>query len=161
MLSKKQYVLIIIGVVVVVALAMLLPKAESPQSGNVGQQPGSSVAVTPTPAPVVTVKSGAPKPSTNEMPLTYAQAIQRYGGYRFQFDMYCQMNPGHVSLKNGATIMLDNRSGDPRTIKVGPTAYSLAGYGWRIVQVAVKTFPTTLMIDCGAGRNVGSITVNK
>lgn len=62
-----------------------------------------------------------------------------------------------MSIKNGTSIMLDNRSGDARTFAVGGVFYSIAGYGWKVVTPSSKTLPATMYLDCGSARNVGTI----
>ena len=114
--------------------------------------PSASVSASPTPTPAVRVTT-SPIPSG----LTYEQAIAQYEGRRFQFDQYCQANPRTMSVKNGTSVMLDNRSGDARTFAVGGVFYSIAGYGWRIVTPTSKTLPATLYLDCGSARNVGTL----
>lgn len=91
----------------------------------------------------------------------YTKAVQTYANVRFQFDQYCQAIPQSMSVKSGRTIMLDNRSGDARVIKVGPNSYSLAGYGWRLVTVSSTTLPKTLYLNCGSAVNVGTLILNK
>ena len=155
--AKPQY-LIGAGIIVILAVTFLMPRSTTEQNGampSVSESPAASV------SPTASAKASTGGSGTVAMPKTYADALARYEGKRFQFDMYCQSKPATMSLKNGATVMLDNRSGDPRSIKVGPTTYNLAGYGWRIVQVAVSKFPTTLMVDCGGAKNVATLTVYK
>jgi hypothetical protein len=62
-----------------------------------------------------------------------------------------------MSVKNGTSVMLDNRSGDARTFAVGGVFYSIAGYGWKIVTPTSKDLPATLYLDCGSARNVGTL----
>lgn len=108
---------------------------------------------------------GARKPAVSApvtaMPETYAEALKRYENARFQFDQYCQTKPAVASYKNGATVMLDNRSGDPRIVAVGGVQYNLAGYGWKIITLSAKTLPTTLFLDCGGAKNVAQIQMYK
>ena len=95
------------------------------------------------------------------MPQTYAQALARYQNARVQFDAYCQAIPVSLVFKNGATIMLDNRSGDGRIVAVAGVQYNLAGYGWRIITLSSKTLPADQPIDCGSARNVSIIHLYK
>lgn len=95
------------------------------------------------------------------LPQSYLEAAAYHDskGTRFQFDQYCQAIPKESSVKNGSTIMLDNRSGDARTISVGGVAYNLAGYGWRIVRASAPTVPTKIYFNCGSAVNVGTINL--
>jgi hypothetical protein len=95
------------------------------------------------------------------MPQSYSDAIKSHEGRRFQFDVRCQVSITKIVVKNGQSVMLDNRSGDPRTIVVGSTQYQLTGYGWRIVTMSSKTLPATVVVDCGAAQNVAQIVIEK
>ena len=109
------------------------------------------------PSPTVVA---SPKATANPI-LTYQEAIKKYEGTRIQFDARCQATPNQITVKNGAAVMLDNRSGDARNFSVGATKYVLAGYGFRIITASSKTLPATLVIDCGSAQNVGRILVQK
>lgn len=124
-------------------------------------QPGQSPSPTPTPTPTATAKPAAkktPMPS-GALPQSYNDAMATYSGRRLQFDAYCQANPSSLSVNRGDAIMLDNRSGDPRWIKVGANAYYLDGYGWKIVTPVVSSVPTLVYLDCGSSKNVGVLNV--
>ena len=120
-----------------------------------------SVSVSASTTPKTSVKATA-KPTVTANP-TYGQLITQYAGRRIQFDQYCQANPRDLSLKSGTAIMLDNRSGDARTVKVGSTAHYLAGYGYKIVTVSAPAsqLPKSISLSCGAAVNVGTILLQK
>jgi hypothetical protein len=118
-------------------------------SQSVSPSPSASLAAIPT--------SGVGSRPGGVMPKTYQDALDRYAGARFQFDALCQTEPNASSYKNGATIMLDNRSGDARTISIGGAPYNLPGYGWRIVMLSSSKLPTTIFLNCGAAKNVAQI----
>ena len=99
--------------------------------------------------------------ATPVQPTTYGDAVQKYGDKRIQFDMYCQANPVNSTYKNGTAIMLDNRSGDARTIAVNGVHYVLGGYGWKILTLSSKVLPATWAVDCGSARNVSKILIQK
>lgn len=103
------------------------------------------------------------KPKTTPVtPLTYAQALKQYGDRRLQFDNACQVRPyPNLTYKNGVSIMIDNRSKTPRTIKFGPRVYSLGSYGFKIVTLSSNTLPEKILIDCGVSQNVGTIILQK
>ena len=155
--SRKKFYTVS-GVIIAVLLVVLLwarNAANYPSGwGTPTSSPTTSAMATKTPRPAVRTT-----PGSSAMPQSYDMAVQQYSGHRIQFDMYCQANPVQLSVANGTTVMLDNRSGDARTIRVGGVAYALAGYGWKIVTLSSKTLPATLGLDCGSGRNVGTIIV--
>jgi hypothetical protein len=86
------------------------------------------------PAPVATSTAGSatktPAPAKN-LSLTYSDAINLFGGYRFQFTN-CSGAPGTLNVTKGSTFLLDNRDDVAHTIKVGAQSYSLGAYGFRI-----------------------------
>ncbi len=117
-----------------------------------------------TASPTATPASGAAKPKSTggaTSTLSYGDALRLYGSFRMQFDALCQAIPNNMTLKNGQSVMFDNRSGDPRTIRVGSVAYNLAGYGFRVVPMTSRTLPQTLVVDCGGAQNVGQIVIQR
>ncbi len=151
MTTERKLVYAVLAVLVVGVLLWV-------QRTDVGQEPQ------PTP---VGGASGVPAPTGgvskpgSAMPQTYADAVARYEGNRYQFDQTCQTKPAQASYKNGATVMLDNRSGDARVITVGGIKYNLAGYGWRIIILSSAKLPATLGINCGSAVNVAQIQLYK
>lgn len=131
--------------------ASVTPKASGTPTASV------SGSVTPTPKTSV----ATPKASAAPTNLSYGEAIKVYAGTRIQFNAQCQASPNSITIKNGQSIMLDNRSGDARWFKVGGTDYYIAGYGFRILSLSSKTLPQTYVIDCGSAQNVAKVTVQK
>lgn len=151
--NNKLIVGVVIAVVIVVVILLV---------GKGGSQPVASSS--PTTSSIVSTApttSVRPTASSGSASLSYTNALTKYAGTRFQFDAQCQAIPSQRVIKTGATIMLDNRSGDARTIGVGTTKYYVAGYGFKLVTLTAKTFPTTLLIDCGTAQNVGKIIIEK
>ena len=141
---------LVIVIVVVVAIIVVFAVA------------GGRSTNAPTTSPTVTassVVSKKPVATTGSISIAYADAIKKYAGTRIQFDAQCQASPNQITIKKGTAIMLDNRSGDARTISVGSVKYSLAGYGFRILTPTSPTLPATLVIDCGSAQNVGRINI--
>jgi len=146
-MSSQKVWWIVAGVLTLSVVWMLMSRTDysglfgSPTpSASASATPGVGGTKTPTPAQ-----------------LTYMQAVERYANTRIQFDQYCQGKPSSMSLKTGTSIMLDNRSGDARTIAVDGVKYQLAGYGFRIITLTSKTLPHTVKIDCGSARNVAQV----
>jgi hypothetical protein len=154
MKEYKKWVAALIGAAVIVALVWYVSGGMKQDEAQESASPSVSASVVPT----VTGGTGT---SSGAMPKSYTDAIARYEGARFQFDQYCQTKPTLSSFKNGATVMLDNRSGDARAITIGTAKYNLAGYGWRIVTLSSKTLPTTISVNCGSAVNVAKIQLYK
>lgn len=164
---KKTYVWGIIAVVVVVLGAWALmgnktsdsdPNASvTPQASgtpNASGQPAASATPTKT-------TSTAPKPSTPPSNLSYGEAIKVYAGTRIQFNAQCQASPSSITIKNGQSVMFDNRSGDARWFSLNGTGYYLSGYGFRVLPLSSKTLPMTFTVDCGSAQNVAKVIVQK
>lgn len=160
---KKTYVWAIIGVVIVAlgAWAVMTNKSSdsNPNASPTPQASGSPKA-NPSATPVKTT-STAPKPSTVPSNLSYGEAIKVYAGVRIQFNAQCQATPNSFTIKNGQSVMFDNRSGDARWFSLNGTGYYLAGYGFRVLPISSKTLPSTVTVDCGSAQNVAKIEVQK
>ena len=102
---------------------------------------------TVTPAPVVTSA------------LSYSQLVAQYGNNRIQFDQNCQAQPNLVVLKNGSSILLDNRANQTRTIGVNSRIYTLVPYGYQVATLSTASVPQTLSLSCNNQVNVGTINL--
>ena len=149
----------LIVVVVVVAIMVII--------AVVGGRSNPFATPTPTPSGAAT-NSVSPKAmttprisSSGSMPQSYEDAVKKYAGTRIQFDARCQAIPNQITIKTGASIMLDNRSGDARTISLGSVKYAMGGYGFRIITPYSKTLPATQIIDCGSAQNVGQVFIQR
>lgn len=93
--------------------------------------------------------------------LSYQQALEKYKDKRIQFDNSCATTPKTVTYKDNTGIMLDNRSAQTRTIKIGST-YTVKGYGFKIVTLP-DTYKQskTILVDCDGQQNVATILVQE
>jgi hypothetical protein len=150
----------IIGIVVVIAILIIILVVGGRPNSDVAQNTAS---VSPSASASSSPTSSAKPAGTTVAPsnLSYSDAIKKYAGTRIQFDQYCQASPNQITIKKGTSIMLDNRSGDARTISVGSVKYVMAGYGFRIVTPTASVLPATLLIDCGSAQNVGKVIIQK
>ena len=93
--------------------------------------------------------------------ISYAQALIKYANKRIQFDTICQALPNTVTYKDNTGIMLDNRSAQDRTIKVG-TNYTVKAYGFKIVVLPdIYLKSKTILVDCDKSQNVATILVQE
>lgn len=115
--------------------------------------------VSPTPTATQRASQSGATATPAIQTISYDDAVQQYMNSRIQFDQYCQGKPSSMVLKSGGKIMLDNRSGDARTIKVDGKAYSLAGYGYQIITLSKPSsaLPYSIKIDCGTAVNVAQV----
>jgi len=89
--------------------------------------------------------------------LSYGQAIAIFANTRIQFDATCTMTPTNFSVKNGSTLMFDNRSKSAMTFKLDGVRYSLPGYGFRLFALTAAHLPHIVDVDCGGHQNSGTI----
>ncbi|MFA5932208.1 MAG: hypothetical protein WC793_02415 [Candidatus Paceibacterota bacterium] len=101
------------------------------------------------------VNTGSPAAS-----ISYANALIKYKNARLQLDPTCQASPDKMTFKNGASLMVDNRSSAQRTVKVG-SVFSIKAYGFKIIKLSSATLPATWYVDCGKSQNVSTILIQK
>ena len=120
----------------------------------------------PAPAPVVEVSKPAPvviAPSKVTPKMSYADAFALYSKTRVQLGAKCNPTPFAPVYKNGATIMIDNRSGENRIVAVGETTYHVNAYDYVLATLSYPeaTLPVKVLLDCGNTQNVATLTVEK
>ncbi len=91
---------------------------------------------------------------------TYEEALLTYQNTRIQLNNNCQATPNNVTYKNNTNVMIDNRAGVARTVKIG-TTLSIPAYGFKIVKLTSTTFPTTFLVDCDKSQNIATILLQK
>jgi hypothetical protein len=109
---------------------------------------------TPLPTPVATPVA------PTKLPKSYSDVAAVYEGRRIAIGDDCSIAPQDMTYSSGASVMLDNRSREPRTITIGSSTYTLAGFGWRIITLWSKTPPVILPVGCG-GSDVGVILLKE
>jgi len=150
---SRKYLWMVV-VILIISGIWALQKNKIPYVGQENNSPTPSVQPSSTAVPAAYKK---PVVSATASSASYDQAIKDYLGRRIQFDQYCQAIPQTLSYNNNTAVMLDNRSGEARTIKIDGKEYYLAGYGWRIVTLSSMTLPHYVKLDCGTASNVGTI----
>jgi hypothetical protein len=138
--NAQVALLIAVSAIVVALIALMLVMKQNPDSMK-----GSGADTLPNPtgqvegtAPTAPATSGSTTPAgTKNLDLSYTEALNLFGGYRFQFSD-CSGTPGTLNLTKGATFLLDNRDAVAHTIKVGTQSYSVGAYGYRIASASTK-----------------------
>lgn len=98
-------------------------------------------------------------PSVTPDTRNYADLILAYKDKTVQFNSQCQVPPlPQRGWKMGTDILLDNRSSQPATIKIGTTTHTLGSYGYKVVSLDQ---PGTYMVDCNDRQNVTTLTVQR
>ncbi len=158
--QDDKIIWIVAGVVIVLVIGFLVWNSVS-KKDDVIAPPATDVTVVPQPTtePESTIDGSG---SVNvPASLSYANALIQYKDKRIQFDKTCQAFPNTVTYKDNTGIMLDNRSPNPRIIKVG-TEYTIKGYGFRIITLPdIYLKAKTILVDCDKQQNVATILVQE
>lgn len=93
--------------------------------------------------------------------LAYDAAVREYEGRRIQLDTECSAIPSRATYKNGTTLMLDNRSGQARTVLFNLVQYTIPAYDYLVVSAVASTTPAVTYLDCGQKQNVAQITIQQ
>lgn len=168
---NKVLLWIVIVAVVIVVLFIVFSKSGSvsispsdqSQAANVNSALTTGGSPGPTTASSSMPTKAASKPTSPASTLSYTQAMAKYGGYRIQFDANCQANPNQLAVKNGNSIMLDNRVAEARKFRAGGNTYTIRGYGFMILpmKAPVAALPAAVTIGCGNANNVATIHIEK
>lgn len=89
--------------------------------------------------------------------LTHDQAAIIFAKERIQFDQDCGVIPDKITVKNGATLMFDNLHRDARIFKLDGSAYSIPGYGFKLLQLKSTKLPHVVKVECGEDKTAGEI----
>jgi len=93
--------------------------------------------------------------------ISYANALVKYADRRIQLDSMCQAHPNTVAYKDNTGIMIDNRSSQTRTVKVG-TTFTIKPWGFKIVVLPdVYLDVKTILVDCDGSQNVATVLVQE
>ncbi len=104
------------------------------------------------------VKETTPKTSSSS--LKYNDALVLYKDKRIQLDGECRATPSSATFKNGTKIMVDNRSANTRSVKLGSTM-SINPWSFKIVTLSANTLPATWLLDCDKSQNVATVLIQK
>ena len=134
---------------------------------DAGARPSPTVNVqaTPTgdalaePSPTATgTTAGKPTPTPK---LGYDAALRQFEGRRIQLDPACTAIPSQVTYKNGTQLMLDNRSGESKSVLFNLKRYTIPAYDYIVVAAVADSTPAVTYMDCGQKQNVAKITIQK
>ena len=155
--NMQLWIWVIVGIVVVVVIAYFV--FGNKPTGN------SVVMTTPTVSPTPTLNStqdiSANDIGAGALPISYANALIKYANKRIQLNQNCQATPNNVTYKDNTGIMIDNRSSESRTIKVG-TTFTIKPWGFKIVVLPdVYLKSKTLLVDCGTYQKVATILIQE
>lgn len=155
--NKKNLIIggvIVLGLVAAIVVLFSILKDKAVVVTEVAPEKSGEVSEVFPPKAVVSVK----KPVVKDL---YAKALAEYSqnGRRIQFNELCQATPFLSTFANGTTIMLDNRSNQDRTIRIGEKIYTVSAYSYELANLLVSTSPTTYYVDCDSQQNPATIIV--
>lgn len=157
--KNKKILISVLVAIVVVALVGAWYYNKNREQKNAGEISGTTPIATETSSSSLPADGGRAGlvSDVTATSLSYGQAVTIFANERIQFDQNCRMLPTRIVVKNGTTLMFDNRSRDARTFKLDGTRYTLAGYGFKLFQLNASKLPHIVNVDCGTGQNNGTI----
>ena len=160
--NSKMWMWIAVVIVVILAIVFFVSKNN--------QRVAVAPVVTDTATSTTTATSTEPesiqdttgiKTGAGSVSISYANALVKYADRRIQLDLICQAHPNVVTYKDNTGIMIDNRSPQTRTVKVG-TTFTIKPWGFKIVTLPdVYLKSKTLLVDCDKSQNVATILVQE
>ena len=154
---------IIIGLAILILILVggfvwyFMSNSVSSTSDTTNTQTNNPVAVTPDSVQDVSDQTTGTVASA----ISYANALVKHADRRIQLDPTCQAHPNTVTYKDNTGIMIDNRSSQTRTVKVGIT-FVMKPYTFKIVVLPdVYLVSKTLLIDCDQSQNVATVLVQE
>ena len=159
-LTQNQTILIIVVVLAAVVVAGYLVQKTQP-APSVGTTANTQPQTPSSGTQGVQTSTATGNTVSMATALSYNDALKIYAGRRIQFDASCQVYPYYNTFKNGTKVMLDNRLNQGRTVYLNDVQYYLGPYGFRIIALSTaNALPYTIMIDCGTGKNNGTIVLH-
>ena len=147
--NLKTWIWAIVAIVVVVAIVFFFVSANKQAVKQVTTEPSSVQDISSQ-----DIGAGA-------VSISYADALIKYADRRIQLDTTCQAHPTNVTYKDNTGIMIDNRSPQTMTVKVG-TTFTIKPWGFKIVVLPdVYLVSKTLLVDCNQRQNVATILVQE
>jgi len=141
---QKNTKVILLGGAILLVLILLVKSNWSPidQSDNKNQPstvPTSPTAKNITTPTTPTTQSTTPAktvvaPKTVTPVMNYADLVNKYTGYRFQFANNCSTaSPSAFVIKSGSKFMIDNRENIAHTFTFDKQKYAVKPYGYAII----------------------------
>ena len=156
----------IVAIVIVLAAAgvatYLLSRPVATPPVSTTEQIPAQATTEPAPAPSKPATQPAPSLSVGLLSqnLSYSAAINKYPTTRIQFNESCQGSPSAMVVKNGTSIMIDNRADVGKWFTIGGSRFYFNGYAFKIFVIKSAKLPKAVTIDCGTGKNSAVVTLN-
>ncbi len=156
---EKNKMLVWGGVIVVIIIAVVFffVSQNKPTVNQTGDQTNSQTQTEPESAQDINSQDVG----VAAAPISYINALVKYADRRIQLDKNCQATPHQVTYKDNTGIMIDNRSPQTRTVKVGAT-FTIKPFGFKIVVLPdVYLKSKTILVDCDQSQNVATVLVQE
>ena len=145
--NLKTWIWIIVVVVIIIVLFLIFSNKQTVTQTTTG--------------PNSTQDISSQDIGAGSVSIAYADALIKYADRRIQLDSSCQAHPTNVTYKDNTGIMIDNRSPQTVTVKVGVT-FTIKPWGFKIVVLPdVYLTSKTLLVDCNQRQNVATILVQE
>ena len=155
--KKNLKIWIAVAIVVIIVIGFFVFTNKKPGSPVATATPTAS----PTPEPSSLQDINSKDIGVGSVSISYADALIKYADRRIQLDKNCQATPNNVTYKDNTGIMIDNRSAQARTVKVG-TTFTIKSWGFKIVVLPdVYLKSKTLLVDCDKYQNVATVLVQE
>ena len=173
-MSKNKIIYMIIAIIIIIIIGggiyWGMQKTNSfistPDSTSDSNMPANTETQNDTAEKINPLPSNNTTSSNNTTPsnssLSYTNALKIYVDRRIQFSInssnYCTMNPYTIAFRKGTNAMFDNRANKQITIYLDGKPYYIKAYGFKIITLTTSaTLPHTIKVDCGTGKNNGTI----
>lgn len=172
-LTKKQWIWIGSAIVIVIIIIAIFAMTQNQQKNNqqnnpqnneqniapeTNQQENQQPETKTTTTKPKTTSTTKTTPTTS---LSYEEALKKYADRRIQIDNSCQAHPNNVTHKDNTGIMIDNRTAQTKTIKIG-TTFTIKPYSFKIVTLPdVYLKSKTILMDCDQYQNVATILIQE
>lgn len=162
----KAWIWVIIVIIIIIASILFFASKNKQGVDTTATTPPTEATTTTTTTttttePESTMDLSGQTTGTGAVSIAYADALIKYADRRIQLDKVCQAYPNTVTYKDNTGIMIDNRSPQTRTVKVG-TTFTIKPYGFKIVVLPnIYLKSKTLLVDCDNSQNVATILIQE
>lgn len=154
-MEKKIWIWIIVALVIAAIIFFLLKSDQT-----IVPQSESNEDITTT-EPDSVQDTSSQDTGVGSTPISYGEALAKYADRRIQLNTMCQAFPNNITYKDNTGIMIDNRSPQTRTVKVG-TTFTIRPWGFKIIVLPdVYLSSRTILVDCDNSQNVATILVQE
>ena len=159
--NLRTWTWVIVALVVIIAVALFFVFNNKPEIKQTTTDNSATTNNSATTEPDSVQDISSKDVGVGSVSISYANALIKYADRRIQLDKTCQAHPNNVTYKDNTGIMIDNRSPQTLTVKVG-TTFTIKPYGFKIVVLPdIYLASKTILVDCNNYQNVATILVQE